>query len=561
MSTVLLVSFSVRSQEPQSKPDESAAAAVRKKAIDLLESVASQVDSLRSSENRARLGSNLGELLWIHDEKRSRTLFTAVREDIKTGFNEAEAEDPTSERTVMVFWQLRVDTLERIAKHDPDFALEFLRATSPPSHLQLPYHLRDAEKSLELRLAGQMVATNPALTLKLARQSLAKGFSRELPAVLSKLRWKDTEATRSLSEAIVNKLKTANLAQEEGAFEIALYIAHSFQPPEVDEQVYRELIEVLLTGALANGCSVESDNPSYICFQIGPVFSRMEAYYGQRAAPLRRWARNEPRDSVQQMPPQVREVIENGTINEMLTLAVQYPELQPQLYWKAMMKAQASGDVSLARKIASQFPNEEQRGYMLGQIDRDQEARSVDAQKLAAIQQELSALPGKEERIHFLLYRAVQIGETDRKAAMGLLSQASQILDSTKPTRTQLEGQISLAIVYCSLKSDRGFTIMESLIPRFNELVAASATLDGFVHDCLRDGEWNMSGEGAVGRLLNAVAQNAGLFAALDFDRAVNLASQMERPELRLMAKLKIAQGVLTRPANAANLFQPATIH
>jgi hypothetical protein len=112
-------------------------------------------------------------------------------------------------------------------------------------------------------------------------------------------------------------------------------------------------------------------------------------------------------------------------------------------------------------------------------------------------------------------------------------------------------------MMYCSLKSDRGFTIIESLIPRFNELVAASATLDGFSHNYLRDGEWNMSGEGEVGRLLNAVAQNAGFFAALDFDRSVNLAGQMERPELRLMAKLKIAQGVLASPPNPALMFQP----
>jgi hypothetical protein len=86
---------------------------------------------------------------------------------------------------------------------------------------------------------------------------------------------------------------------------------------------------------------------------------------------------------------------------------------------------------------------------------------------------------------------------------------------------------------------------MEALMPRLNELVAASATLDGFEHNYLRDGEWNMTGEGAVGGLLTNVAQNAGYFAGLDFDRSVTLASQLERPELRLMAELKIAQSVL----------------
>ncbi|HWN11419.1 MAG TPA: hypothetical protein VNO50_19480 [Pyrinomonadaceae bacterium] len=552
---VLLFTFPAKSQQSLRGLDEEAAAAVRKKAIALLESVATQVDGLRSAENRARIGSNLGALLWTHDEKRARSLFAAVEQDIKAGFLDTDTDPETGNHTLMVFWQLRKDTLERIAQHDPDFALEFLRTTQPPAHIQLPYNLQDAEKSLELRLASQIVAKNPALALKLGRQSLAKGFSPELSTSLSRLRWKDRAATMSLAEAIVDKLKTANLAQDEGAIDIALYIAHSFEPPEVAEQTYRELLG-LLAGAMTNNCSEEeTQNAPYICFRIGSVFSKLEGYFGQRAISLRRFARDEPKEAVREMPPQVREIVENGTINEMLALAVKHPDLQQQLYWKAMMKAQASGDVTLARKIASEISDEELRGYMLGHIDREKDARSADPTKLSAIQQELSRLPNNDERIQFLLERAFYIGGNDRKAALGLLSQAGQILDSTKSGRAQLEGQIVLAMMYCSLKSDRGFAIMEWLIPKFNELVAASATLDGFGHDYIRDGEWNMSGEGEVGRLLNAVAENAGFFAAQDFDRSVNLAGQMERPELRLMAKLKIAQGVLASQPNAARMF------
>ena len=560
---VLLISFSAQSQQSLRGVEEQEAAAVRKKAIALLESVATQVDGLRSGENRARIGSNLGALLWTHDEKRARIIFAAVEQDIKAGFHDDDTDLETRNHTLLVFWHLRRVTLERIAKHDPEFALEFLRTTQPPSHIQLPYQLQDSEKSLELRLASQIVAKNPGLALKLGRQSLAKGFAPELSTSLSQMRWKDKEATLSLSEAIVSKLKSANLAQDHGAIDIALYIAHSFRPPEVDEQVYRELMGLLLASALANGCREEDpDSAPYLCYRIGSVFSRIEAYHGPRAAPLRRWSRDEPREPVRELPTQVRETIENGTIDETLALAVKYPDLQQQLFWRAMMKAQASGDITRARKIASEIPDEEQRRYMLAQIDRDQDARSADAAKLSAIQQELSSLPNNDERIQFLFEKAFYIGGNDRKAALGLLGQAGQLLDAAKPGQAQIEGQIVLAMMYCSLKSDRGFSVMESLIPKFNELVAASATLDGYGHDYLRDGEWNMSGEGEVGRLLNAVAENAGFFAAQDFDRSVDLAGQMERPELRLMAKLKIAQGVLASQPNPARMFQaPAFPH
>jgi len=100
-------------------------------------------------------------------------------------------------------------------------------------------------------------------------------------------------------------------------------------------------------------------------------------------------------------------------------------------------------------------------------------------------------------------------------------------------------------MMYCSLKNDRGFAIMESLMPRLNELVAACVTLEGFENNYVRDGEWNMSAAGIVGELLTRLAQNAGYFARMDFDRSVTLASQFERPEIRLMAELKLAQSVL----------------
>jgi hypothetical protein len=156
------------------------------------------------------------------------------------------------------------------------------------------------------------------------------------------------------------------------------------------------------------------------------------------------------------------------------------------------------------------------------------------------------------------LYRASQIGENDRKAALGLLNQASQILDSTKPGKNQLRTQIGLAMLYYSLKGDRGFTIMESLLPRLNELVAAAVVLDGFDNIYLRDGEWNMSGEGGLGEILNGLAQNAGYFAGMDFDRAVTLARQFERPEIRLMAQLKLAQSIL---ANQRSQGPPFNFH
>jgi hypothetical protein len=57
-----------------------------------------------------------------------------------------------------------------------------------------------------------------------------------------------------------------------------------------------------------------------------------------------------------------------------------------------------------------------------------------------------------------------------------------------------------------------------------------------------------MTGAGSVGSLLTNLARNAGYFAWSDFDRAVTLTGQFERSEIRMMAQLKLAQGILAGP-------------
>lgn len=546
---VLLASSSARSQETSQRGvDDSAASATRKKAIGLLESVAEQLGSLRSAENRARIGSNVADSLWDHDQKRSRSIFAAIEEDIKAGFNDADSDYPAHLRTLTVFGQLRSEIIDRIAKRDPEFALEFLQATVLPMEPQLPHQMKEYENNLALHLARQVAARNPQLALKLGRQTLARGLSSELLSFLSQLQRTDDGAARALHKDIVEKIKSTNLLRNWMELDLAVQLVRSFRPPQADEEVYRDLIDALLTTALASQCGdAEHSDAQPACYMVGSVFSRIEKYYPVRAAPLKRWAADGfgVDSAMSEGWAQLNEVTQNGTVDEILSLRTRYPDLQVQIYWGAMRKALSSGEVARARQIASDSPDPESRRSMLAQIDREQVRTSADAENLALIQQQLSRLRRDEERIPFLISAASSIGANDRKAALGLLNQAAEIVNSSKSVRIQLEGQLALATVYCTLNSDRGFTIMESLLPRLNELVAAATTLGGLENNYFSDGEWNMSSWGPVGALLTRLAHNAGSFARMDFDRSVALASQFERYEIRLMAQLKIAQSVL----------------
>lgn len=553
---ILLCGGVAQAQQNESiSADERAAdAAVQKKAVELLESLASQIGTLQSAENRARVGANIAASLWTHNEKRARELLISVGADINAGLQNADEDQQTAVQTRMVFLKLRMDTIERIAKHDADLALEFLKATEPaPSNLK-SHEIDELERNLEIRLASQIAAENPEMALKLGRKSLSRGFSHDLLSLLRKLQRKDRETALTLYKEIVSKLTSVGLGRHSPAFYLAQSLARSFKPPVVDDATFRELIKLFITTAFEHRCDKagqDSDN-RYFCANLGSLLPEMEKIDPSRAAELKRWARPASESAYDaEAYEQVQETIQNGTVDELLAVAQKHPQMAEWIYWHAISKAEALGDIDRARKIATDHITDSQsRQRVLDRLDRAQAWRSMTAEKLAEAQAFLITIPHVRQRIEFLVYLANQVGTKDRKAALKLLDQASEMVDTMKPGKEQTQGEIVLAMMYCLEKSDRGLDRMQALMPKLNELVAAAAKLDGYDIHNLRDGEWNMSNQGTIGALLTVLSQNASYFAWCDFDRAVSIAGQFERSEIRLMGQLKLAQAILAGRPN-----------
>ena len=246
---------------------------------------------------------------------------------------------------------------------------------------------------------------------------------------------------------------------------------------------------------------------------------------------------------------ELKEVSDSGSVDDILALIVEYPQMEAEIRFYAMYRAQSDGDMERARKIVTELTGDpERQRIMLARLDEDQASRSISNVKLEEVQKYLSELRGIEPKVMYLASIASQMSNTDRKAALKLLNQATEMVDTMKPGKGQTRMQMLLAMVHSFVKSDRGLAMMESLMPRLNDLVAAAARLDGYDTHYLRDGEWNMTAEGELGGLLTWLAQNAAYFAWSDFDRAVNVAGQFERPEIRIMAQLRLAQGILAGP-------------
>ena len=526
-------------------------AALREKAFNLLESAAGQLGSLQSPENRARLGANIADSLWDHDEKRARALLALVQDDIRQGMANRDLEDPKDQLSLKVFLKLRIDTVERIAKHDGELALAFFKSTEFISDKPLPPSYTENARGLELRLAKQIAASNPELTVKLLRKALAEGFSEELLPLLRQLNRTHKEQALTLYKEIVQKLHDVDL-QDWRTREFTQNLILTFRPPTPDHPTFRELIGIVVTAALGNGCgsnaNLEGEKAEFCRWAVS-VIPQLEKL-DPRAAQLRRWTPDQ--EYVNVAPEAVHEffgMVEDGTIDDLLAFAARHPDVADDIYWHAVMKACAAGDFEQARTIATQrMVNAERKEAALSQINHRQRWLTADEKQLAELQTILANMPNPADRVRALVASAMRFGSTDRNISLKLLKQASDITDSMRPGRPQTEAQLSLAMLYCLEKNDRGFAIMESLMPKLNELVDAAMKLDDYETGYVRDGEWNMSANGTTGVLLTQLAENAGYFAWCDFDRAMNLAAQFDRTEIRLMAQVKLAQAILDGP-------------
>lgn len=545
---VLVCPMPARAQDAKQENAE-----LREKAMKLLESLAGQLGSLQSLENRARIGSNLAGSLWPDNEERARAILASVEQDIRAGLQPVEYYDDRHRHTLMVFLKLRADTVQRIAKHDAKAALTFFKATAPDLGDKMPYEAIAAERAIEMELAKQVAAESPEIAIDLGRQSLARGLSPEVLTILRRVGRKNKEQARILHQEILETLKSIEFPRSSEDMSFAQGLVHSFAPPAADDATFRELINFIITSALKIGCDKPADDEHYEkrwnCGWLGSIMNFMERVDPSRAAKLKEWKPEYPApEGMREAYLEIDDTLKAGNLDDVVALAAKYPEMSNEIYRGATMRAIGANDIERARKIVAGITEPGTQQWLTSQIETSSEWSSINEEKLAELQKALTETPRIDERAGVLLFAANRMISSDKRMALKLLNQAEDNIAAMRPGRDQMKAQLTAAGIHCLLKNDRCFTIVEHLVPKLNELVDAAVRLDGFDTDYMRENEWNMSATGNVGDTLTMLANNAGYFAWNDFDRAVALASQFDRTEIRMMAQLKLGQSILAGP-------------
>ena len=567
---LLLVSASyaqspVKQEDPATTPDQQKE--LEQKALALLEEVVSQASTLKLVENRISIQATAADFMWEYDEKRARSIFKAAVTGLAEVIGALDQSDPQAESLAQTLTQLRLNLLDTITRHDPQMALELLRATRQTPSLQRRSSSspQDAEIQLEGRLAWLIAAQDPQRALQIARESLSKGLSYELLNTLSQLKSQDKAAAATLSQEIVATLKAEN-RMTSGVSRMAFSLLHLLKPPEPNEQLFRELLDLLIRAALNAPLSDKiTQEEQYLArnmlAQLQMLMPEIEKYAPLRVAALRKKLTELDRvaDPSTRSLNEMNRLAQSGTVEEMLAAAAKMPpESRGQGYQQVARKAAGEGEFDRARQIANNEVLEPiQRQGMLEEIDRQALWQVANQGKINEAHQLLAKLHSVEDRVSALIRLAEMVsGKNDPKTARRFLEEALEMVSGRANNYQRIEAQLRVAQAYAQLDPDRGFEIIIPIIEQLNELMAAAAVLDGFENNYLKDGEWASSGGSTLSNMVITCDQQIASLARADFDRAKALADRWQRNEVQVKARLLIVQAVLS---NARQIAQSTT--
>jgi hypothetical protein len=577
--SVCLITFlslsSAIAQDSSAKDERRKAQQEReRKALLLLDEVLKESEGLKLAENRVRIQAQVAELLWKRDEKRARSLFKEVMDKIREMAAALDNTDPDFYNLSQLPSQLRTDVLRMMLGHDARLAIEFLRATRLPPPPDNYYNQLDQEADLEMSLAGNIAASDPHLALQVAEESLARGISYQLPQALGQIHANDAQAGARLAAEVLKKLQSESLSSNPVALNVAVNLmslaiesnaAASAQGQAgqaarsvFDEQATRQLMNIVISAAINIWAAPNPFNDSMrgyvqqIWMSLQSALPAIEKYAPTRAAELRKQLQqfNEASDPRTRSMHEYQELMSKGTVEEFIEAAKRAaPDTRDAFFRQAARNAMSSDDINRARQIiAEHISSPAQRRQAIIEMEQNLRWRAIQQGKADEVRQMLTDVRTSDERARiFVNLATVAEAKGDKKSALELLYEARGQMGSRASNYGEINALLEIAQAYGRLDAARGFEILESLVGQFDQLVAAAAVMEGFeISGYFKEREMMLQPGRSLYSTLEQYMKSLAAFDRADYDRVRTIAGRFERDELRILARLIVAQNTLS---------------
>jgi hypothetical protein len=563
-------------QEIQSTKNEEV---LKARGLSLLNEVADLASQIRSPQTRVHTQLQAAQMVWPSDEKLALKLSSDAVDGVKDFVSNLDPADPSYNQDYNVAMQLRQEVMQMLGPRDPEMALNFLQATRTLPNPNASYSW-DQELQLEVQCAAQIAGKDPNRAVQIARASMKRGLSSSLLEMIDRLRAQQPELASQLAKEVTAKLMNESLLKSQDNSNLATGILRLAHAPVrnyqrsvpvaartdvvlLSDQEYRDLFDKMLNEALSfkpsvtNPYSTERNSAQNILSYVNSM-SGEKNLAGEKLAQIEKKTAelNKGPDDQSNLWQKYNEIINKSSIEVALDEVGRAPqEMRDQLFQQVAQKAVGTGDFVRAKQIIKDnISNPGQRRQALATLEQQMVYQDVSKGRIEAALKGISNLRTQRERAAMLSQVVSQIGPGLKRAqAIDFLEQARNLVGAPVKVENQeqMNALLAIAQVYSRYDLKKAFEIIEPLLDQFAELSRAAEVLNGFGQDFYEGGELQMNNGNGIAMVANQLVQSLGPLAVGNFDRAKADADRIERPEVRILAYLGIAQQTIYPQLNA----------
>jgi len=562
----MFCAFTVNSQTIDKTPKTDDDEKLNEKAVAFLRETLGDVNNMRTLENRISFSSELASLMWFHDEREARAMFTGVTNDFRQLLAQYDAQmnamgtkpedesdpvgflifDPSErrrlERKFMTAVAVRQQIAMSMAEHDPDLAFTFyydsLNAISNPD---IRKQAEERDRYFLFQLMNQIADKAPDKAAKFGKKSLDKGFTYQHLELLKKIYANDQDKAVDLASDILSRVKSDKLTQDNlwAVSGLISFGDETLQKSRTDSNtkaVYtasdlHDLADALAQSVLDGSKDRGMSGVEYL--------SQIEKYAPGRALQIRaKFKLNAGSSSP----------VYAGNANRAVSVGLYGSNSN------ANMMATA-GNVAAAQKARDERAKNEKQMMddvmKVGNKDLPKEQRDS---IIAQARKILLMTPGRDKKVTGLSLLAAQVAKAgDKELASQIMKDAESVVNPEPKNYQDFLLTWMLVSGYASANPDKAFPLLQDTIMRANDTLAAFVRVGEFIdvnEEMIQDGEVQVGAFG--GSMVRGLTSELGManatiriLAKADFEKTRDLTNRFDRPEIRILAKMMVLRSVL----------------
>lgn len=560
---------------------------LEERVLKMIDQAISDGSYLKLPHNRAVIFTIAGDLYWKFDQKRARDLFRSAGNELLAGNTQKEADkkDSTDPYAEVFDFDLdsRADVLPLIAKHDADLALELLvqtrpaklqeslaKALQPNAKQESTFFKFDPDQyrvqreiSLEQRFAVLAAEQNPDKAIKLIKDSLEKGISQNVLALLQKLFDKDEKKASQVADDLVRKITDTDLAKKRDDLNAAIGFLQYSTNPNVAKNPKKKPFkfsdsQIKSIAVKVSDTFLQPTNSLDITLNLSRALSSLEKLVPEKMTALKQ----RQFEANKNLPPELKQFEQRqklwdptSTPEEILT---QLPKITDE--WDKVSAHESLGekisqieDESRARKLIDQITDEKARESAKEKYESAKINRTAKDGKLDEAKKLIGNLSKKKTRIQKLVSLAMDFfkkgTEEDKETATNLIKDAKNMANEFPEDADELGDLMELVKGYSLIQPNEAFRLFEPIVDQMNDVVQAYSVLSKYNRRdfSFKKGELVMKVKGNSwdGILLFKYMEQIKLLGKADLVRMSTLADRFQRPDARSITKLYVAQGFL----------------